>query len=105
MENIKQQNNITTFPGISQEEIYQWKIEKLEAELQLAKEQKEKAELQLKLKEVPPLLNEVGLSNWLDITPFAAQTLLKTKGFPMINVGGKKAITSKVIEWLENNVE
>lgn len=87
------------------EDFYTWKIEKLENEIELERKQRKILELELEMKELPPLLDAEGLSEWLDITIHAARTLMKGKDFPKKNIGGYKAITSKVIEWMANNID
>ena len=86
-----------------------YKIEKLELQLQNALKDKELAEL--KLNEalhynwkgaIPPLIDAIELAEYFNLSESAARQLMNSKNFPMIRTGKRYyAITEAVLDYLK----
>ena len=98
-------SNITYLPIQTNDDYLLYKIQKLEDTVESKDKEIEILELKLQLKEVPPLLDVEGLGKYLGVTDNAARNLMKRKGFPKVEVGGSKAITERVIEWMAENID
>ncbi len=90
---------------ITREYVLECKIRELQAVKENLENEKERLELRVKVaeREFPELLNSQELADFLGIKKKRAQELMRSTGFPMIKVGGNKAIKAKIVDWLIEN--